>query len=510
MRGVKLHALLLALLLIALGAGSAIYQIMVLNIPVSPSVTDPVWVIDARVQFRATANNPVKVQMFVPPGSERYLVLNESFISQNYGVNVTRVGANRQVTWSVRRATGEQTLYYRKMLSRRFGGEQVPVETGPQFRARPALEGPERIAAEALLAPIRQHSADVDTFISETIQRVNNLQDENVGLLLANDTSIGRRAQVIETLLAVAHIPVEQVHTVRLVASQSQSPELWLRSFNGTHWTYFNPATGDQGLPDDRIVWWIGATPVAQAEGASRPTVTFSITSSEVSAIQLAQDSQIVRDSAKLSFSLYDLPVATQEVFGVMIMIPVGVLLILLLRNLVGLQTLGTFTPVLVALAFRETEVLWGIVLFTVITAAGLSLRSYLEHLRLQLLSRLSVVLTFVVILMALISLFGHKLGWERGLSVALFPMVILTMVIERLSIMWEERGGLNAFKAGVGTLVAATIGHLLMTWPPLMYFCFTFPGILLVMAGIMLLMGHYRGYRLTELLRFRALAGKA
>ena len=50
-------------------------------------------------------------------------------------------------------------------------------------------------------------------------------------------------------------------------------------------------------------------------------------------------------------------------------------------------------------------------------------------------LPRLSVVLTFVVVLIAVISLLSHKLGLERGLSVSLFPMVILTMTIERLSI---------------------------------------------------------------------------
>ena len=52
----------------------------------------------------------------------------------------------------------------------------------------------------------------------------------------------------------------------------------------------------------------------------------------------------------------------------------------------------------LIALAFRETGLQWGIALFTVITALGLSLRSYLEHLKLQMLPRLSVVLTFVVV----------------------------------------------------------------------------------------------------------------
>src|SRR5690606_2380207 len=174
-------------------------------------------------------------------------------------------------------------------------------------------------------------------------------------------------------------------------------------------------------------------------------------------------------------------------------------------RNLGGLQTLGTFTPVLIALAFRETQLGFGIVLFTIITALGLSLRSYLEHLKLQMLPRLSVVLTFVVVLIAVISLLSHKLGLERGLSVALFPMVILTMTIERLSITWEELGGGHAFKVAIGSRVAATLARMLMSIPQPIYFIFTFPAVLMVLFGFMLAMGRYRGYRLTELFRFKA-----
>ena len=36
-------------------------------------------------------------------------------------------------------------------------------------------------------------------------------------------------------------------------------------------------------------------------------------------------------------------------------------------------------------------------------------------------------------------------------------------------------------------------------------YFVFTFPAILLILVGLMLAMGRYRGYRLTELFRFKA-----
>lgn len=508
MRGVKIHAMVLAFILIALGGGATLYQIFVLNVPVTEDSTDTVWVLDARLSFQANSDRPVKVQMYVPPKSEHFLTLNESFISPNYGVSVSQQDENRLATWSVRRAEGAQVLYYRQAISQRFG-RNTTAEAGQQFRPRPALQGAEKLAAEALLEPIRQHSADVETFITEMVRRLNVPNDDNVKLLLGGDTSVENRAQVIETLLAAAYIPSQQVHTVRLADSQKQSSELWLRSHNGKYWVYFSPVTGKQGLPEDRLIWWVGDEPIATVEGGSKPSVNFSVAKTEVNTIQLAQNNEAARQSAWLTASLYELPLPTQNTYRIMLMIPAGVLLILLLRNLVGLETLGTFTPVLVALAFRETEVVTGIVMFSVIIAIGLSLRSYLEHLRLQLLPRLSVVLTFVIILMALISVVGYKLGIERGLSIALFPMVILTMVIERLSIVWEERGSMHALKTAIATLIAATFAHLLMSDSRLSYFCFTFPGILLVMVGIMLLMGHYRGYRLSELIRFRALARK-
>ncbi len=324
-------------------------------------------------------------------------------------------------------------------------------------------------------------------------------------MLLGGDASTPNKARVIELLLSIAHVPMERVHTVRLQADMAQSPELWLRSFNGDKWLYFNPETGEQGLPDDRLVWWTGNEPLLNLEGGRNPQVTFTLNSSEMNAIRLAKLTDENTDADFLEYSLYGLPLQTQQTYQIMIMIPIGVLVILILRNLGGLQTLGTFTPVLIALAFRETQIGFGIILFTIITAMGLSLRSYLEHLKLQMLPRLSVVLTFVVVLIAVISLFSHKLGLERGLSVSLFPMVILTMTIERLSITWEERGGGHAFKVAVGTLIAAALAFVLMNIPELTYFIFTFPAVLLIMVGFMLAMGRYRGYRLTELFRFKA-----
>ncbi|WP_374381509.1 osmotic stress tolerance membrane protein RloB [Pseudomonas fluvialis] len=504
MRALSLHLKVLITLLVTLGVAITAYQIFVLGIPVTEDETDDLWNIDARIEFQASPREPVKLQMYVPPLNQDYVSLNESFISNNYGVSINRANGNRKVTWSARRANGKQTLYYRLVLTKRYSGDR-PIEKGPIFRDSLPVAGAEKIAAEALLAPIRQHSADVETFISETIKRVNAKGDDNVKLLLGGDNSTANKARVIELLLSIAHVPLERLHTIRLVANQQQSPELWVRSFNGEKWLYFNPDTGEQGLPADRLIWWTGADELLTLDGGKKAEVSFTLNNSEMNAIRLAKLTDENTDAAFLEYSLYGLPLQTQQTYQIMIMIPIGVLVILILRNLGGLQTLGTFTPVLIALAFRETQLGFGILLFTLITALGLSLRSYLEHLKLQMLPRLSIVLTFVVVLIAIISLLSHKLGLERGLSVALFPMVILTMTIERLSITWEERGASHAFKVAVGTLIAATLAHLLMSIDELTYFIFTFPAVLLILVGFMLAMGRYRGYRLTELFRFKA-----
>jgi hypothetical protein len=206
-----------------------------------------------------------------------------------------------------------------------------------------------------------------------------------------------------------------------------------------------------------------------------------------------------------MEYSLFSLPVSVQNVYRVLLMVPIGAFLIVILRNIIGLRTFGTFMPILIALAFRETELLWGMVLFCLLIAMGLLIRFYLEYLKLLLVPRLASVLIIVIILMAMISIFSHKLGFDRGLSVALFPMVIMAMTIERMSLAWEELGAGEALVQGFGSLMVAALGYLCMSSRYLEHLIFVFPELLFVVLAITLLLGRYTGYRLTELWRFRA-----
>jgi hypothetical protein len=261
------------------------------------------------------------------------------------------------------------------------------------------------------------------------------------------------------------------------------------------------------GLPEDLVLLGYGVGPLLTVEGARTSGVQWSVRRNEEAALSAALQRGRLLSREFIDFSLFNLPLETQQVYRVMLLIPLGAMLLVILRNVIGIKTFGTFMPVLIALAFRETQLLWGVILFVVLVGLGLSIRFYLEHLKLLLVPRLGALLIIVVIMMALVSVISHQLGLERGLSVALFPMVIISMTIERMSIVWEERGAAEAIQQGLGSLLVAVLGYLLMFNRWTEHLLFVFPELLLILLAATLMLGRYSGFRLLELRRFKILA---
>jgi len=334
--------------------------------------------------------------------------------------------------------------------------------------------------------------------------------DPNVELLLSSASTRAELVDSITTILASARIPARMVHGIELQGRQRNAePVTWLEVHDGDRWRYFNPLTGEENLPERFLIWWRGNEALINVEGGSNVQVEFAVQENHLDAVAIAETQVAQQGASAIDFSLYSLPIQTQAVYSVLLMIPIGALVMVLLRNMIGIDAFGTFMPVLIALAFRETKLFWGVILFSFLVALGLSIRFLLERLRLLLVPRLSAVLIVVVILMLIISLMSHRLGMETGLSVALFPMVIIAMTIERMSVVWEERGAVDAMRAGLGSLIVAITAYVFMGLPWLEHLIFTFPELLLVVLALVVLAGRYTGYRLLELSRFQALAGR-
>jgi hypothetical protein len=494
---------LLALILVLAGMSLFIYKVRMLGFPVWPDAETQTWTVETRIAFKAAAG-PVKANLFIPGLTPGFSILVENFISRGFGFTTQYVSGGRQVQWAVRQAEGAQALYYRAVVYR--DPTRLQSDTTPPFPPVPKLAEPFNTSMEVLVEQVRSQSADPASFTAELLKRLARPNgDQDVELLLGDAPATLDRARTALTVLAAARIPARLVHGVQMTARERNADVLpWLEVHDGERWLYFDPASGKEGLPQDFLVWWRGEDPLVQFDGGTDLDVNVSIQSTVADPVVIARRRAEAHQDRIGEFSLFALPIESQAVYGVLLAVPIGALIVVLLRNVVGVQTFGTFMPVLIALAFRETQLLWGVLLFSVLVFVGLSIRFYMERLRLLLVPRLAAVLTIVVLLMVLVSLLSHRLGFETGLSVGLFPMVILTMTIERMSIVWEERGPGDAIKQGVGSLLVAATCYLVMGIELIEHLVFVFPELLLVALAGTLMLGRYTGYRLTELLRFR------
>ena len=209
-------------------------------------------------------------------------------------------------------------------------------------------------------------------------------------------------------------------------------------------------------------------------------------------------------------WSLFRLPDDFQETFRILLLVPIGALIVGFLRNVIGFPTFGVFMPVLLALAFRSTGLLYGLGIFAGILWLGYGVRSGLDRMRLLLVPRMSVILTLVIACFTVLALAGNKLGMRHLMAVGLLPFVILTMIIERFFIVIEESGLREGLQMALGSAAVAMIAYAIISWEALQLTFFVFPELLAAVAALQVILGRYTGYRLSEVFRFRSLLGSS
>ncbi|MEJ2719425.1 MAG: UUP1 family membrane protein, partial [Deltaproteobacteria bacterium] len=488
-----------------------VYKALVLGFPLTPKMKSPVWTVEAKIHFRAKGG-PVKVSMFLPSSTRSFAILNESFISGGYGLVTAPHNGNRNAVWSIREATGKQSLYYqasiRKVRTKAPAVKQEAPEDGGQF-----FQGPALAAAKSVIRRSKAKSADTPSMVANLVKMLTEPKaGEEVKRLLGPQPSVKKRVSLAVRLLNQAGVPARMVRGIPVMESardvQRAIPLIyWFEFYHDKQWTSFDPYRGRSPVPGDWLPWWRGPRDLVKMEGGNGLKVTFTVSSRVEEAITAAVQRGQISQPFLLKFSLFSLPINTQAIYRILLLVPVGALILVLLRNVVGIKTFGTFMPVLIALSFRETGLVKGIFLFTLLVALGLAIRFYLERLKLLAVPRLAAVLIVVVGLMAMLSVLSRHLGSHTGISIALFPMVILTMTIERMSVVWEERGPAEAITSGFGSILTATIAFIVMNIDYVGHMIFVFPELLFVLLGAAILLGRYTGYRLTDWYRFRALA---
>jgi hypothetical protein len=179
-------------------------------------------------------------------------------------------------------------------------------------------------------------------------------------------------------------------------------------------------------------------------------------------------------------------------------------LIVSVFRTVIGVFTYGTFAPALLGLAFLDLRALhWGLVIFVATVLVGWAMRHMLDRFHLLLVPRTAALLTLIVsFLLILIVLAGHY-GISGTLYISLFPLVILTHMVERFWTVEVEDGAAASFKTLLGTLLVAVAVSMALSPAAVSQWMFRYPETLGIVLAAELLIGRYTGYRLTELYRF-------
>lgn len=497
--------LTLFLLLAVIFAGYSIYyKIEYWGFSFTPKQNTNLWSVEAHISFAPTGE-PIKVTLTTPRSNDAFKILEENVIAPGYKVSRNQSGS--LLTMTAPAQEKEQNIYYKIMLFDNVDTRGKTRAPQPQTPDAPIFDEQKLAAAKQILKLAEKQEGDA---VSQIIRLLNQEPlDPAVQAYLPIKTSQAQRVEIIGELLALKKIPSRPARGFLLEESKKAlTPDLMLEAYINKSWKIYDIKTGKKGLPDNFVLFQRGGKSLIDVMGGENSVIKFSVLKSITSSMDLAgQRAKLAGNKFWFDYSIYNLPLSQQNTLKWLSIFPLAILIIVLMRNVVGVQTMGTFTPMLLSMALIKTGFWPGMLCFGLIVAVGLMIRFLMSRFNLLLVPRISAVVIFVILMMQMLTIIGYRMDLNIAQSAVFFPIIIMAWIIERASITWEEDGPANAGKEIFFSVLVAVIVYFVISSEYIRHIMFAFNELNIVILLLVMLLGTYTGYRLLELKRFHPLA---
>ena len=204
-----------------------------------------------------------------------------------------------------------------------------------------------------------------------------------------------------------------------------------------------------------------------------------------------------------LTFENIGVPIGLLKII---LLLPLGAMVVAFFRNVIGLNTFGVFLPALIAVASRETGLLWGMFAFLLVIGIVSLAHFPLQRWGILYTPKLVIMLVLVVVLFLLISYFAIGTGITSLAYVTLFPIVVLTISAERFARKVEEEGLKESLNVTIQTLIVVAFSFFVMNSRSMEAIFLAFPEFFLAIIGLNILMGRWVGIKVLEFYRFRSI----
>lgn len=458
----------------------------------------------------------VRIRTFLPVSDSRQQISDEQNLSPGMHASSEMVGSNRLATWGGARVGENSEIVYRYSVLasavRYELDDNLPLPSAYPSSVAPYLKPEKDIQVDS--PEITKTAAAIGATQGSVTERLRKIYELTSGLrvrpfkgttdaltaLRLGEASCNGKSRLFVALARAVGIPARLVGGFIMKTGSKRTSHQWVEAYVAGHWVPFDPTNGYFAeLSPRHLTLYYG------------DEVLFRHTSDINFKYRFETTAQLVPSPrAKTSFRIFNVWALFERLglsfllLRTILMLPIGALVVVLFRNVIGMPTFGTFLPALIAAAAGETGLLWGILgVLTIVAVAALT-RWAFHRLELLHSPSLAILLAAVGITMLATALFAEQTGLNSLAYILMFPIAVLAITAERFYLALTEKGPRSAFKDLAGTIVVISACYLVMNSLALQILLIGFPEVLLVVAAMNVYLGRWVGVRLFEYLRFR------
>lgn len=474
------------------------YKIFILSYSISAKLSSPVWRVSLRIQFEGKGKKS-SIRVFLPPRILRERIYDEKIEKDGFKFQIREgeMEENLIGLWEREKFQGRKVLKYEFSIKE---GEYPALEedmedTQEYLNLKENREEREKI--KKIVKQITSGYTDKRKKVNAIFQYLKDKEFQ----------SPYEKVKFFITLLKASGIPSRIVGGIILEEGLKRDINYWAEVFIDNLWYPFciiNNYAWE--VPHNYLILFWGDKPFIKEKGTKNLKYVIWIEKdTRKSILFMSRLGKRERKHTKSHLNV-SIPLSMQEGIRKLLVVPIAALVVIIFRNLIGIRTFGTFTPILISLSFYQVELIIGLAVYFLVIFIGYIFRSLVEKLQLLFVSRLSIILTITICAIITILLVFYHIGILRPSSVFFLPMVIITMTIERFYIIQIETGIKNSLLLSLSTVIVSVCGYFLMSREIIQLTVYYFPEILLCLIGIFILLGKYTGLRLSEIIRFREL----
>lgn len=202
---------------------------------------------------------------------------------------------------------------------------------------------------------------------------------------------------------------------------------------------------------------------------------------------------------------------------ALLLLLPIIATVVAFMKQVVGATTFGIYTPSIITLSFLVIGMYAGLLTLIIAILVGAAARPILKKVHMLFIPKMAIVITLVSLTLILLLISSSNFGIfdAEFLSIAIFPMLILSTLVEKFVSVKSSKGLSSAAALMTSTIIVSIVAYFLvggevnfgfatLSFKWIKDLVMSYPELIFLLIPFNLALGKWTGLRVLERIRFR------